>query len=401
MASSVAAARPESGSDSHSIDPKLINQCVHCGFCLQACPTYQLWGNEMDSPRGRIYLMKLATETPRGVSPEFVEHIDACLGCVSCMTACPSGVNYEKLIEEARAVIERSYERPWFDRLKRKVILATFPNLSLLRLLRPFVALAGKFSFADPRKIVPPIGKQEDVAVITPAQGVKRARVGLMLGCVQREWMPEINAATARVLAAEGCEVIAPKEQACCGALLTHGGQPDAGEEHARKLVDILEKAGVDAIITNAGGCGSHLRQFSNKCKDVAEFIAALGPRAEKHDLKMKVAYHDSCHLQHSQKVRTQPRELLSSIPGVTLQEMPEATLCCGSAGIYNIVQPQAADELGDRKAAHIINSEADVVVTGNIGCIMQMRAALARKGKSTPVLHTVQLLDQAIRKAQ
>ena len=382
----------------HAIDAEKLNQCVHCGFCLQACPTYQLWGNEMDSPRGRIYLMKLVNEgaaSPRG---DFVKHIDSCLGCVSCMTACPSGVDYETLIEQARAEVERVHERPLSERVFRWGILNVFPRVGLLRLLRPFVALAGLFSFADPRKIVPKIGKREDVAAETKAEGTRRARVGLMLGCVQREWMSDINAATVRVLAAEGCDVVAPPQQGCCGALLTHAGQPERGAEMARQLVATLEAAGVDAIITNAGGCGSHLRHFSSKSQDVAEFLAQLGPRAERKPIKKKVAYQDSCHLQHAQKVRTQPRTLLNAIPGLQLLELPESTLCCGSAGIYNLVKPEPADQLGDRKAAHIVDARPDVVVSGNVGCILQMRAALARKGHTTPVVHTIQILDQSLK---
>jgi len=268
-------------STSTHISKDLLNQCVHCGFCLQACPTYQLWGNEMDSPRGRVYLMKIAADsgnTHSVIDKTWVSHIDSCLGCVSCMTACPSGVNYEKLIEEARAEVERVFERPVHQRWMRSAILSAFPNINLLRWLRPFVRLAGKLPFLDPRRIVPQIGQVEDVPVITPAQGEKRARVALMLGCVQREWMSEINAATARVLAAEGCEVIAPVQQACCGALLSHGGQPEKGAEYAHKLVAALDDTRIDAIITNAGGCGSHLRQFSSKCHDISEFLSALGP---------------------------------------------------------------------------------------------------------------------------
>ncbi len=389
------AAVPSSTSAGMSKD--LLNQCVHCGFCLQACPTYQLWGNEMDSPRGRIYLMKTAVEGTMAIDKTWVSHIDSCLGCVSCMTACPSGVNYEKLIEEARAEVERVYERPVHQRWMRSAILSAFPNINLLRFLRPFVSLAGKLSFLDPRRIVPQIGPVEDVPVVTPARGEKRARVALMLGCVQREWMSEINAATARVLAAEGCEVIAPVQQACCGALLSHGGQPEKGAECAQKLVAALDDTRIDAIITNAGGCGSHLRQFSSKCHDISEFLSALGPRAARTALPLKVAYHDSCHLQHAQKVTTQPRELLRGIPGVKLMDLPEGALCCGSAGIYNLVQPKAADALGDRKAAHIVDAAPDVVATGNVGCILQMRAALSRRGDTTQVLHVAQLLDRAI----
>lgn len=383
------------------IDSAKLNQCVHCGFCLQACPTYQLWGNEMDSPRGRIYLMKLVSEGAASPQGDFVRHIDSCLGCVACMTACPSGVDYETLIEQARAEVESSYKRPLRERILRWGILNVFPRTGWLRLLRPLVALAGIFKFADPRKIVPQIGRRENVPAERKAQGAfkgnPRAKVAVMLGCVQREWMPEINAATVRVLAAEGCDVVAPVHQGCCGALLTHAGQPERGAEMARELVATLEAAGVDAIITNAGGCGSHLRHFSPKSQDVTEFLAKFSPGAERHPVSKKIAYQDSCHLQHAQHVRTQPRELLKAIPGLVLVDLPEAALCCGSAGIYNLVNPEPADQLGDRKAAHIINAQPDAVVSGNVGCILQMRAALARRGKNTPVLHTIQVLDASL----
>ena len=255
---------------------------------------------------------------------------------------------------------------------------------------------------------MPKLGKREDVSGMTPAQGVKRARVGLMLGCVQREFLPEINAATVRVLAAEGCEVVAPGEQPCCGALLMHSGKDEEARALARRMFATFEKAGVDVIITNAGGCGSHLKDFAAEekgafkgtIKDVAEFLVELGPRAERHAVAKRVAYHDSCHLQHAQKVRTQPRQLLAGIPGLTLAEMPEGTLCCGSAGIYNLVQPETANALGDRKAKFIQAIAPDAVATGNVGCILQMQAALDRQanGKQPPVVHTIQLLDESIR---
>jgi glycolate oxidase iron-sulfur subunit len=391
------------------IEADLIRQCVHCGFCLQACPTYVLWGNEMDSPRGRIYLMNLLTEGQMEMTPKFVQHMDTCLGCVSCMTACPSGVNYGKLIEETRAEIEHTYKRPLRERVMRWGILHTFPNVGLLRIGRVFLSAYQKLGLPSPSKLMPKLGKREDVSGTTPAQGVKRARVGLMLGCVQREFLPEINAATVRVLAAEGCEVVAPAEQPCCGALLMHSGKDDEARALARKLFATFEKAGVDVIITNAGGCGSHLKDFAAEekgafkgtIKDVAEFLVELGPRAERHAVTKRVAYHDSCHLQHAQKVRTQPRQLLAGIPGLTLAEMPEGTLCCGSAGIYNLVQPETANALGDRKAKFIQAIAPDAVATGNVGCILQMQAALDRQdrtGKHTPVVHTIQLLDEALR---
>ena len=387
------------------INPDLLSQCVHCGFCLQACPTYVLWGNEMDSPRGRIYLMDMLNQGETAMTPKWVQHMDACLGCVSCMTACPSGVNYGKLIEETRSQIEHQYSRPLRERLLRWAILHTFPNVALLRIGRVFLSAYQKLGFPALSKLMPKLGKREDVSGVTPAQGAKRARVGLMLGCVQREFLPEINAATVRVLAAEGCEVVAPAEQPCCGALLMHAGKDEAALTLTRRLFATFEKAGIDTIITNAGGCGSHLKEFSaefkGSVKDIAEFLVELGPRAERHPVTKCVAYHDSCHLQHAQKVRTQPRQLLAAIPGLTLAEMPEVALCCGSAGIYNLVQPATANELGDRKASHIQAIAPDAVATGNVGCILQMQAALGRQARNQPpVVHTIQLLDESLRGA-
>jgi len=385
------------------INQELISKCVHCWSCLQACPTYVLWGNEMASPRGRIYLMNMLNEGQTAMTSDFVQHMDTCLGCVSCMTACPSGVNYGKLIEETRAEIEHNYSRPLRDRIMRWSILHTFPNVGLLKLGRVFLSAYQKLGLPSPSKLMPKLGKREAIARVTPAQGTKRARVGLMLGCVQREFLPEINAATVRVLAAEGCEVVAPAEQPCCGALLMHAGKDKEALALTNRLYATFEKAGVDVIITNAGGCGSHLKEFSagfkGKVKDVAEFLVELGPRSERHPVAKCVAYHDSCHLQHAQQVRKQPRELLAGIPGLTVQEMPESTLCCGSAGIYNLVQPATANELGDRKARFIQTIGPDAVATGNVGCILQMQAALARQdGGQPPVMHTIQLVDESIR---
>jgi len=294
-----------------------------------------------------------------------------------------------------------------------------------LRLLRPFLLLYQKSGLRAllPERLrtmdalLPKLGKRSEVAAVTPAQGEKRRRVGLVLGCVQREFLSEVNAATARVLAADGCEVAAPATQPCCGALLVHAGQEQPAVELARRMIDEFEAAQVDVIISNAGGCGSHLkeyghllrddpkyaeraRQFSAKCRDVAEFLAELGPRAVRHAMAVRVAYQDSCHLQHAQRVRTQPRALLAAIPGLKLEELPEGAICCGSAGIYNLVEPETANELGDRKAQHITAAQPDAVATGNPGCLLQLRAALARQGQKTPVLHTIQIVDASIRNA-
>jgi glycolate oxidase iron-sulfur subunit len=415
----------------HPPAPELINQCVHCGFCLPACPTYVLWGNEMDSPRGRIYLMKMASDGATAMTDPWVQHIDTCLGCMSCMTACPSGVDYAKLIEATRAQIERRHPRSIAERLQRWIIFNTFPRVDRLRLMRPLLRAYQKSGLQSlvrgsgllkllPKQLsamealMPALGVSQTIAATTPATGAKRKRVGLLLGCVQREFMPEINAATVRVLAAEGCEVVSPPDQPCCGALMVHAGEETPALDLARRVIDVFEQAKVDVIVTNAGGCGSNVRDygyqlrddpqyagraavFSAKCKDISEFLEELGSRMERKPLNMRVAYHDSCHLQHAQRVRTQPRNLLAAIPGVEMQDLPEATLCCGSAGIYNLVQPGTADALADRKAQHITAARPDVVATGNIGCMLQIAAALKRQGDKTPVMHTIQIIDASI----
>ncbi len=415
----------------HPPSPELISQCVHCGFCLPACPTYVLWGNEMDSPRGRIYLMKMASSGQTEVTPQWVEHFDTCLGCMSCLTACPSGVQYDALIESTRGQIERLHQRSPGDRLFRKLMFNIFPKIGRLRILRRLLFVYQKLGIqAAVRRsgilkllparlramesLLPTLGKYEVVPRTTPAIGTERRRVGLVLGCVQREFLSDVNAATARVLAAEGCEVFAPQEQPCCGALLIHAGEEQMAETLARRMIDVFENANVDVIISNAGGCGSSLKEyhrllrddpayaeraarFSAKCRDISEFLEELGPRAVRAPLPLRVAYHDSCHLQHAQRVRSQPRSQLSSIPGLQLLELPEGSICCGSAGIYNLVQPQTADTLADRKAAHIAEVHPDVVATGNPGCLLQLKTALGRSGQNIKVLHTINLLDASI----
>jgi glycolate oxidase iron-sulfur subunit len=343
------------------------------------------------------------------------------------MTACPSGVDYGKLIEATRAQVERRYRRPVTERLHRRLIYSLFPNVRLLRMLGPALRVyqrtgAQRFlrgllpeRLASMEALLPPLDERHEIPEVTPAQGSRRARVGLQLGCVQREFVSEINVATVRVLAAEGCEVVAPRLQGCCGALQIHAGDEGPALDHARRLIDVFEQANVDFVITNAGGCGSNVRQyghqlrddaryaararnFSAKCRDVAEFLAELGPRARRHPVKARVAYHDSCHLQHAQRVRTQPRELLRSIPDLEVAEVPEAALCCGSAGIYNLLQRETATVLADRKAGHIARLKPAVVATGNVGCLLQLQAALRRAGESIRVVHTIQILDASIR---
>lgn len=410
----------------------IIDKCVHCGFCLPACPTYVLWGQEMDSPRGRIYLMKLAAEGAAQMTPKWVSHFDTCLGCMACMTACPSGVDYGKLIEATRAQIERNFPRSSAEKRHRHFLFETFTRPDRLRRLRaPLLAYQKSGLQALVRglgllkllpknwqtmeALLPKLAPQEAVLEVTPAVGAKRRRVGLLLGCVQREFFSQVNAATARVLAAEGCEVVAPQAQTCCGALLVHAGEETAAIDLAKKTIDVFEQANVETIVTNAAGCGSNVkeyahllrdvpeyaeraRKFSAKCKDVSEILAELEPRSTRHPLRVRVAFHDSCHLQHAQGVRAQPRDLLAAIPGLELVEIPESAICCGSAGIYNLVQPDAAESLGDRKADLIARLGADVVATGNPGCVLQLQSSLSLQHQKIHVVHTIQILDASLR---
>lgn len=418
----------------HPPSSEIIDKCVHCGFCLPVCPTYVLWGQEMDSPRGRIYLMKLAAEGAAEMNATWVSHFDSCLGCMACMPACPSGVDYGKLIEATRAQIERNTLRPAIEKHHRQFLFENLTQPDRLRKLRAPLLVYQKSGLQAlarglralkllPKKwqtmeaLLPKLTRRETVAECTPAVGTKRRRVGLLLGCVQREFFSQVNAATVRVLAAEGCEVVAPKSQTCCGALQVHAGEESAAIELAKKTIDAFEQATVETIVTNAAGCGSNVKEyghllrddpqyaeraktFSAKCKDISEVLADLEPRAARNPLKLRVAFHDSCHLQHAQGVRSQPRALLSSIPGLELVEIPEAPICCGSAGIYNLVQPDAANALGDRKAKLISDLHADVVATGNPGCVLQLQSSLARHHEKAPVVHTIQLLDASLRGA-
>jgi glycolate dehydrogenase iron-sulfur subunit len=410
----------------------IIDKCVHCGFCLPVCPTYVLWGQEMDSPRGRIYLMKLAGEGAAQMTPKWVSHFDTCLGCMACMTACPSGVDYGKLIEATRAQIERNFSRAPSEKRHRHFLFETFTQPDRLRRLRaPLLAYqkSGLQALVRglrllsllPKKwqameaLLPKLGPHEAVPEVTPAVGPKRRRIGLLLGCVQREFFSQVNAATVRVLAAEGCEVVAPQAQTCCGALLVHAGEEAGAIDLAKKTIGVFEQANVDTIVTNAAGCGSNVKEyahllrdvpeyaerakaFSAKCKDVSEVLADVEPRSQRHPLKLRVAFHDSCHLQHAQGVREQPRALLAGIPGLELAEISESAICCGSAGIYNLVQPDAAKSLGDRKAELISRLKADVVATGNPGCALQLQSSLAHQHQKTPVVHTIQILDASLR---
>jgi glycolate oxidase iron-sulfur subunit len=424
--------QPTSFDAHHPPSQEIIEKCVHCGFCLPVCPTYALWGQEMDSPRGRIYLMKMGLEGTAEMNDKWVSHFDSCLGCVACMPACPSGVDYGKLIEATRAQIARNYKRPTASKVHRRFLFETFTKPKRLKFLRwPLLAYQktgvqaalralGCFrllpkSVGAMDSLLPRVTPTASVAALTQAQGEKRKRIGLLLGCVQRTFFSHVNAATARVLAAEGYEVVAPEEQPCCGALFVHAGEEERAKEQARRTINVFEGTNVETIVINAAGCGSNVKEyghllrddavyaerakrFAAKCRDVSEILSEQSPRAERKALRVRVAFHDSCHLQHAQGVRAQPRALLAQIPGVQLVEIPESPICCGSAGIYNLVQPDAAAELGDRKARHIAPLQAQVVATGNPGCILQLQASLRKINHRIPVVHTIQLLDASIR---
>ena len=404
---------------------ELLDDCVHCGFCLPTCPTYQLWGEEMDSPRGRIHLMS-QHEEGEPLTGSMVEHFDRCLGCMACVTACPSGVRYDRLIEVTRAEVEDERPRGRTDRLLREAIFAFFPYPMRLRLLRgPLRAyqatrinMAPLLSRISPTlaamaRLAPPRATHVRLPERVPARGERRAVVGMLTGCVQREFFPGVNAATARVLAMEGCDVVIPKGQGCCGALSLHSGRAAEAKDFAKRTIESF--AGVDVVVVNAAGCGSAMkdygdvladepewaeraREFSAKTRDLSEYLAELGPRATRHPLELTVAYHDACHLAHAQGVRVQPRALLAGIPGLEIREIADPEICCGSAGVYNLLQPEAAGELGDRKAANVSATGADLLVAANPGCSLQIATALRRRGEEIAVAHTAEVLDASIR---
>jgi len=446
----VDAARGASAFDRHHPPQRaLIDTCVHCGFCLPTCPTYALWGEEMDSPRGRIYLMSAGLDGRAEMTAPLVRHFDACLGCMACVTACPSGVQYSPLIEATRGQIERRYDRSFGDRLFRWLIFTLFPFPGRLRIalaplaLRPAGSVAPRSRLPANRRratdsverstpgfftrlramleLAPPItwrGLTARIPERTAAIGARRRTVGLLTGCVQRVVFPHVNAATVRVLAAEGCDVVAPAEQGCCGALALHAGRLDEARALARRTIEVFERAEVEQIAVNAAGCGSSMKEYGQlladdpawaeraracaaRVRDVSEVIAELGePRARRHPMAIKIAYHDACHLAHAQGVRQQPRDLLRSIPGVELVPLAEPDICCGSAGIYNLVEPEPARDLGDRKAMHVEAAAPDGVATANAGCTLQIAAAARRRGTVLTIRHPIEILDASLRGA-
>ena len=404
---------------------ELIEECVHCGFCLPTCPTYKVWGEEMDSPRGRIVLMSEAAHGGE-LSGQMVTHWDRCLGCMACVTACPSGVKYHKLIEDTRAQVERNYSRKPADRLWRSLLFELFPHPGRLRALAPLMALSRRLGLHRMARRGGPLPRLRALASLTPdtalpktmkrlpprlkAKGQPRGRVGLLQGCVQRVFFHDVNAATARVLAAEGFDVHAPRLPRCCGALQMHTGYDS--RDLARATIEAFEDC--DYVVANAAGCGSSMKdyphllrddsqwaeraeRFAAKVRDITELLAEAGPTAERRPVPAKVAYHDACHLAHAQAVRAQPRELLSQIPELELVEPAGWEICCGSAGIYNLLEPEAAAELGRRKVENLLATGAKVIAAGNPGCAIQIAAVSEQMGQPLRVLHPIELIEMSI----
>ena len=398
---------------------ELVSECVHCGFCLPTCPTWVLWSEEMDSPRGRIYLMEALLDGTVELNTTVAQHFDRCLGCMACVTACPSGVKYDRLIELTRDHVERTVKRPRGERLLRRLIFSVLPYPRRMRAALALAPLGRRLPtpavLSPLLEIAPPWHSAERTPELTRASGERVGRVGLLTGCVQRAVFGDVNAATARVLAAEGYDVVAPRAQGCCGALAVHAGRLEDGLARARRLIDVFEREQVDVIVANAAGCGSNLKDyvhlladdpayaeraaaFSARVRDVSEVLAEREPRASRAPLPIRVAFQDSCHLLHAQRVREAPRKALASVPELELAEPSEQELCCGSAGIYNLVQPEAATELGDRKARNVLATEPDVYASANPGCLVQVTAALRRAGRPLPAFHPIELLDASIR---
>ena len=484
---------------------ELASDCVHCGFCLPACPTYALWGEEMDSPRGRIHLVTQVLDGA-GLSSTAAGHFDRCLGCMACVTACPSGVQYDRLIEAARSWTDdpahapavaarratcpgpagrparepaaRGYEVAGADgpeagrvpasaapgRFRHDVRASrrgssrrgaapaaarprrTLGDLRRVPLPRRLRVLAGPLRALQrtglnrlvarsglPGRISPVLGAAMSLAPKpgapvpagrlperVPARGTRRAVAGMLTGCVQSVFFPQVNIATARVLAAEGCNVVIPRGQACCGALSLHSGRTGEAAAFARHAISTFEQADVDAIVVNSAGCGSAMKEYaellagdpawaaraaalSAKVRDFAEFLAGLfetagGPAAARHPLPVRAAYHDACHLAHAQRVTAAPRALLNGIPELELTEIPEGGMCCGSAGVYNLLQPEAARELGQRKAASVHSTGARLLISGNPGCSLQIASAMGARGESIAIAHIAEILDASIR---
>ena len=414
---------------------ELLSDCVHCGFCLPVCPTYRSWGLEMDSPRGRIDLMSGLRDGAITLDDSTVAHFDRCLGCMACVPACPSGVRYDLLIEATRATVEASYPRSALDRAFRAFVFALFPHPARLRAtalplylyarsgLRWAVEAGGLLKLLPRRlaqlaALAPSLGPADllrGLPDFTPALGRPRGRVALVAGCVQRVFFPAVNRATLRVLGAEGFDVAVPRGQGCCGALSLHVGRDREARRFACELMASIEAEGpYDAVLVNAAGCGSTLKQygelfagdetwrgraaaFAASVLDVNEFLARTESVAPRRALPLRVAYHDACHLAAAQGLREEPRRLLRGVPGLELVEIPGGEQCCGSAGVYNLLQPESAVEIGERKAADVMSTGVDVLVSANPGCTLQIRSILRKHGADMPAAHPIEILDAAL----
>lgn len=403
--------------------------CVHCGLCLTQCPTYLTTGLEMSSPRGRIWMMRAMEEGEAGLSATVVKHLDQCVGCLACAAACPSQVPYAELLEHARAGIEAEFPRPSLDRWQRRLLVSLFPyprrlapilgllhwyqRLGLAALVRRSGLLARLVPrLADMESLLPAVpsaAERQPLARLSPARGTRRGTVGLLTGCAQRYLMPGLNRATVRVLTRAGYDVVAPAEQGCCGALHVHAGEMPTAQRLARELIGVF--GGVDLVVANAGGCGAAMKDyarllrddpawrdraeaFSGKLRDVSEVLATAEYDRPLRPLDLTVTYHDACHLAHAQGIRREPRALLSRIPGLRLVELAESDVCCGSGGLYNMLQPGMADRILDRKIDRIRETGAAVVAAGNLGCLLQIRAGLLRAGLAVTAMHPVEILD-------
>lgn len=446
-------------SDKDRPSDDLINACVHCGLCLSSCPTYRETGLEMSSPRGRIYLMKAVSEGRIGLQSEvFQEQMSQCLNCRACEAVCPSGVQYGAILEASRAQIEQAREaglvgggpattgdapptnaldpHPWWVRGLRGVVFnGLFKNLALFRTFSGAMMLyqrSGAQWFARKSGILKGMGMDEMETMLPSlsghfvvpkgqiyrAEGTRRHTVALLTGCIMSTAFANVHEATIRVLQKNGCDVILPPNQGCCGALHVHGGDMDGGRELARRNIAAFEALGVDAIIVNAAGCGSTLKEyghllhddaewheravaFANKMKDVHEFLASIEFNSTAlNPLPISVTYQEPCHMAHAQRITAQPRMLLNAIPGLELREMHESSLCCGSAGVYNITQPEMAAQLGARKINNALATGAEVIATGNPGCALQLAGELSRRGKDVQVRYIVELLDESYRRS-
>jgi glycolate oxidase iron-sulfur subunit len=426
--------RPAGPLSLHGLSVEGVNQCVHCGLCLASCPTFAELGTEMDSPRGRIFIIKSLAEGRMALSDSAVEHLSLCLDCRACETVCPAGVPYGRLIEAAKAEIERArpgdaarrifrwlnfgllLERPTMLRAAAAALRA-FQASGLQRLVRA-TGLAARLpgTLSAWEKLLPTVPRapaRRPLPPRTPAEGARQGRVALLEGCVQSVMFGAHNRATARVLARNGWEVVVPPGQGCCGALNAHGGDHARAVELARRTIDAFAAAPVDAIVVNTSGCGAHMKAYGTlladdpryaeraarlaaSVRDVSEFLAQAPLRGPLRPVPMTVTYHDPCHVVHGQKIRTQPRQLLAQVPGLKVVELAESDWCCGSAGIYNLTQPAMAARLLERKVRHVLATGAEAVVTANPGCILQIQQGLREHGREVTVLHLVEVLDRA-----